>query len=74
MTDAEIEAAVRQRQPYHVVIDGPRVGLPDLAKGRPGYVVTGVHASGSVGGRFAVDGISQITVYFTHISDIVSGD
>jgi hypothetical protein len=71
MTDSEIDLAVSRKDPYFQTINGPRIGGGDIAQGRPGYVVSGIHCSGSVTGRYGVDGISQITVHFTHISQIV---
>lgn len=73
MTEDEITKAVEQRKPYFQEIIGPRVGGPNAARARPGYVVTGIHCTGSVTGRYAVDGMAKLTVHFTHISDIVSG-
>ncbi len=42
------------------VINGPRIGGADAHECPPGYFVTSLHASGSVGGKYGVDGISEI--------------
>ena len=43
-------------------INGPQMGGNTDAICPEGYVVVGVRATGSVGGKYAVDGISRITV------------
>jgi hypothetical protein len=42
-------------------IDNPRMGGPDSAQCPPGTYVSTIQASGAVGGKYAIDGISQIT-------------
>lgn len=42
-------------------VNNPRIGGADKADCAPGSFVTSIHASGAVGGRYAVDGISEIS-------------
>ena len=62
---SELESEIRaigsatERVPF--TINGPRIGGADKQECPSGSFVSSIHASGSVGGKYGVDGISQIT-------------
>ena len=61
-TNAVLATIGQSKMTKTYTINGPRIGGPDKMTCPQGWVATSIHASGSVGGRYAVDGISQIIV------------
>jgi hypothetical protein len=57
----KLEALGQSRAGTDYAVNGPRIGGPDQYECPPGSYVSKIHASGSVGGKYAGDGISQIT-------------
>lgn len=49
-------------------INGPRIGGADSHECPAGTFVSAIHASGSIGGRYGVDGISEITFTCSEIT------
>lgn len=59
-----------RRRPFKVRIDNPRMGLANGIQAPIGYVMTGIECTAGVGGKYAIDGISQLEITFTHIFDL----